>query len=375
MLTRRAYIPTLDGWRAVAILLVIGAHSVQSLLRTGTRLGVLLAQCFAHISLGVDIFFALSGYLICTILLRESQRAGRVNLRNFYVRRAFRILPPILVYLSALALLKLANVLPEIRFTDLLAVLFFVRNYFFGSVYTGHFWSLAVEEHFYLFVPWIVSRLKWGAAMTAALMIAAASITVRALEDHGAAAPGTMPMHFRTESRLDALMYGAVLALLLSRAPIREWFARYLSLGAVICLAIVTAVAVYLFTSQPIRRSVIAFVLPLFIAYTVLHPASPAGRFLELGWLRWLGRLSYSLYIWQELFLVHVGQPLGFLQQYPWNLVASILCAIASYYLIEKPMIRAGHRIAGSGNPVFPSSEAGTPIPSKSAPTVSVSLR
>ena len=375
MVSRRGYIPTLDGWRAIAILLVIGAHSVNALLSTRAFLGVALARCFSHISVGVDIFFALSGYLICTILLNEYKRTGSINLRNFYLRRAFRILPPMLVYLAGLAILRITNVLPEIRVFDLMAVVFFVRNYLIGSRYTGHFWSLAVEEHFYLFVPWMLARLKWSAAVAAALVIAAGSITIRALEYQSTMMSDAIPIHFRTESRLDALMYGAVLALLLHRAPIRAWFFKYFSWISVLVLAGASTVAMYVFSSQPIRRSVIALVLPLFVAYTVLNPESLAGRLLELRWLRWLGRLSYSLYIWQELFLVHVSQPLGFLQQYPWNLGASMLCAIASYYLVEKPMIRTGHRIAGSGHPAFPSGDDAPSTPSESAPEVSVATR
>jgi peptidoglycan/LPS O-acetylase OafA/YrhL len=352
---RVGYIPTLDGWRAIAISLVLGAHSIGALLATGTFAGNFLAMVFEHVSFGVDIFFALSGYLICTLLLNERERNGYLSLSKFYIRRAFRILPPILVYLLVLAILVQWKLLPTIPAWDFLAVLAFIRNYVGVSLYTGHFWSLAVEEHFYMFVPLLLSRLNWRGALTAATGLAVACGVVRAAEYRWLNA--ITPIHFRTESRLDALMYGAALAILLQRKEIRAWISRALSPISMLAVAGATSLALSTLASPAARRSVIALVLPLFVISTVLRPDSVAGRLLELNWVRWLGRLSYSLYIWQELFLVHDGEPLGFMQRYPGCLMMSLMSAVVSYYLIEKPAIRMGHRIAGGGNPTFPSSE------------------
>ena len=106
------YIPTLDGWRAIAILLVIGAHCCPALLRTGTAVGKGLAALFIHAGYGVDVFFAISGYLIGTLLLKEKSANGTISLGRFYTRRVFRILPPILVYLATIYTLHRFNVLP-----------------------------------------------------------------------------------------------------------------------------------------------------------------------------------------------------------------------------------------------------------------------
>jgi peptidoglycan/LPS O-acetylase OafA/YrhL len=103
--TQRGYIATLDGWRAIAIGLVISSHSIPMLQNNGSRPALLLATLFEHQGYGVDIFFALSGFLITTLLLRERSRTGSISLKRFYVRRFFRIIPPIVCYLASFYIL------------------------------------------------------------------------------------------------------------------------------------------------------------------------------------------------------------------------------------------------------------------------------
>jgi peptidoglycan/LPS O-acetylase OafA/YrhL len=343
---KSSYIPTLDGWRAIAVSLVIGAHCYTMLLNSHTRAGALAARFLSHAGYGVDIFFALSGYLICTLLLQEKARTGTISLGRFYTRRIFRILPPILVYLATLFILAQCNLLPRIPAVDFLRVLFFARNYFQGSWYTGHFWSLAVEEHFYLVAPLFFLVLPWKRALQIALVLVLACIGIRWFEFFHSTVEGLL--QFRTENRFDALLWGGILALLLHRPAIRQRIAIRLT-GPVAILAGISAVFLLnLFSSQPSRRTVVASIMPLLIAYTVLHAESLFGRLLELSFLRWIGRLSYSLYIWQMLFLPDGTRPLGQLQSFPLALIFPLLCAVASYYCVEKPMIRLGHKLASS---------------------------
>src|SRR5262249_8893736 len=100
---------------------------------------------------GVDVFFAVSGFLICSRLIREREKSGRTDLKAFYVRRAFRILPPFLVYLGVIAVLAAAGLI-AVEGREFVASLLFVRNYIGPETghgwYTGHLWSLSVEEHY-----------------------------------------------------------------------------------------------------------------------------------------------------------------------------------------------------------------------------------
>src|SRR5579864_573540 len=146
------YLSTLDGWRAIAIFSVMLCHDQLY------TLGPLSTAWFqTHGQLGVDVFFAISGILICSRLLTEEESQGFISRRNLYIRRAFRILSPAAVFLATLLLLKATVHLP-VELPEVLSSLFFLRNYTSTFThlqttypyYTSHFWSLAVEEHFYL---------------------------------------------------------------------------------------------------------------------------------------------------------------------------------------------------------------------------------
>jgi peptidoglycan/LPS O-acetylase OafA/YrhL len=159
---------------------------------------------------------------------------------------------------------------------------------------------------------------------------------------------GGFNLQFRTENRFDALLWGGILALLLHQPVIRQSIAARLT-GVVASLSAMSAVLLLnLFSSQPSRRTIVAFIMPLLIAYTVVHPESRFGKLLELKPLRWIGRLSYSLYIWQMLFLPEGARPLRGLQAFPLALVFTLITAVVSYYLVEKPLIRIGHKLASS---------------------------
>jgi peptidoglycan/LPS O-acetylase OafA/YrhL len=148
----RGYLPTLDGWRALAILAVILHH--DSLHRLGWLSTGWIRE---HGERGVQLFFALSGILICTRLLEEEQIRGRIDIRGFYIRRICRIQPAAWAYLAVVGLLMLFGVIAREPKGILYSVLL-VRNIFplqptYEGWYTAHYWSLSVEEHFYLLLP------------------------------------------------------------------------------------------------------------------------------------------------------------------------------------------------------------------------------
>ncbi len=342
-----SYIPTLDGWRAIAVSLVIGAHSYTMLMNNGTGTARSLASLLSHSGYGVDIFFCLSGYLICTLLLSERRRTGTLSLSRFYFRRAFRILPPILLYSAVLLFLSSVEILPHIEISEILGTLFFYRNYATGGWYTGHFWSLAVEEQFYAVIPLFLLIVDKRWVVHSVLALIALCIGIRSYEYAHGWFVGSL-LQFRTENRFDALLWGCLLALAMQSSVTRAWMERLLTNWMFLPLIAVVVILLLLFDSQPCRRTIVAAFMPLLIASTVLHEDSIVSRILNLPVLRWIGRLSYSLYIWQMLFLVPYDRPLGVLQGFPLNLVCPLVCASLSYYLLERPMIKLGHVLAGS---------------------------
>ncbi len=336
---RSGYIATLDGWRAIAVLLVIGAHASRLMRETHTAIGARAASFFEHAGFGVDIFFALSGFLICSLLLREKQR-GPIDLWAFYRRRFFRIIPAMAAYLGAVVVLGLLGYL-TISEGEVAAVLLFCRNYVSGSWYTGHFWSLAVEEHFYIVVPLVLAFCSRERAMKVALGAAVFCAMVRVFE--WKLAPG-VEVEFRTEARFDTLMYGAVMAIGLNVPAWRARIERWLTLRTAAVIFGVALVLLVAFPAMPVRRTVVALALPLLVAYTVLTPTGLVGRMLEAGWLRFIGRLSYSLYLWQMLFFAPRNE-LGWLQTALGAILSTLACAVASYYLVEQPAIAFGRRL------------------------------
>ena len=337
-----AHIPTLDGLRAIAILLVIASHlTIRHELPWVIQLG----------HPGVLIFFALSGFLITNRLLQERHRTGAVSLRDFYLRRMFRILPPAVTYLAIVAILNLAGVIvcswPAIR-----AALLFYTNYVtFGDAgwWVGHFWSLSVEEHFYLFWPLIL--ITFGVARgwrTAALMALTVCIW-RPIDNHFDfvahlfRAPYLAGTIYRTDLIADALLWGCCLAFFL-KGPLRRVDGAHVvsTLAAVIA----GAALVYLSVLEVKHVTPLLHVLPtLLLAAVIAVPTAPIGRFLETKPMRLIGKLSYSIYIWQQLFTGGDAVPPSI------ALPAILACAYLSYRFIEQPSIRFGKRFINSLRP------------------------
>ena len=351
--TLKGYIPTLDGWRAVAILAVIGSHAGHSYSEASGRESFF--DRIASGTHGVNLFFAISGLLITSRLLEEWDTSGRVSLKRFYTRRAFRILPPALLYLGVVALLGALGLLPVI-WNEFVAATLFFRNYLppilgpnGAGFFTSHYWSLGVEEHFYLFWPALLLLAGRKRALPVAIVIAVLVAVWRHFEAwreimlYNAIQP---TYYARSDTRIDSIMWGVVAALALSRPEVRAFVERYLSTIVYLAFVALYGAIVYRYGTRPTFWE--ASIVPVLIVGTVLRPRGVLSRVLENPVLRWIGRLSYSLYLWEFFFVYYPGVPstLGVWQTFPVNLIATVVCASASYYLVERPLIRVGHRLA-----------------------------
>jgi peptidoglycan/LPS O-acetylase OafA/YrhL len=331
----------LDGWRAVAIALVLVHHAVQGFYPTQDSYGGDITRFGAF---GVDIFFGLSGLLITRLLLEEWNTTGGFHLKQFYVRRAFRILPPVFVFLAVYTAAGLSK-----STTEVVSSLLFFRNYVpsrltgFG---TGHLWSLAVEEHFYLIWPGLLALLGPRRSRRTAAWLALGFGLWRMIESQ-LATPlfPEMPAHFRTDLRLDALLWGCLFAFLLDGKSEWEKFARQTRWPYWLAAVSIAICCVRYYS--PLTSVGVAMLIPAILAGTLVHPQWWISRALGWGPLAWLGRISYSLYLWQELFLTPGWEPASqWWRHWPWNLLAAFAAATLSYYLVEKPLIRIGRRLA-----------------------------
>ncbi|MGD0824386.1 MAG: acyltransferase [Terriglobales bacterium] len=309
-------IPSLDGLRAISISLVCVGHL--------THAGPVPKFLGPYSLTGVRVFFVISGYLITSILLHEHSETSTIDLRQFYIRRAYRILPAAAVFM----LFALVVYWHELRWYDLGAMLLYLMNFDPERPWmVSHLWSLSVEEQFYFLWPSVLR--KWYrhriailvGVMVFAPIYSAACFHFR-IVDGGY---GTFP------AVADNLAIGCLLAILSSRIPrIPGWAALLMLLAVILIPSFVpntkTRTLVDLFVLNPI--------LHCSIAGLVLHVIQSPYRFLNVAPVMWLGRISYSLYLWQE--------PFFFAQTRPsvYKMLLGVGLACLSYYLVEQPVLR-----------------------------------
>ena len=385
---KSGYLPSLDGWRALAILGVLMTHDYPS--RSGW-FGNL--QGFG--GYGVYLFFAISGILICTRILEEEAAVGRFRLGSFYIRRLFRIQPAAVTYLAVIGLLTIAGCIHERwHFWD--GALFLYANYLYhasdqtgGSAFTGHFWTLSVEEHFYIVLSLVLFGFRRHRIKIFAGLIVLIWFLQHTARAHGLYVNGISSR--RTPWVILYLLIPSFFALLLRLPGIRvlvdrflEPWVAYLLTASLILLDRIRVHPVEFWSLRGVledQQPYLFLGFSLWVIATMLHRHSWSTRLLELPPMRFAGRLSYSIYLWHVLFFLsanpvsHVSwPPLVFLAQRPWRYIASLACAMASYYLIEKPLIRVGHRLGPPVSPGHRDLEAepteASPIPVLPAPAM-----
>ncbi|MDB4953255.1 MAG: acyltransferase family protein, partial [Myxococcales bacterium] len=375
-------IATLDGMRAVSIALVLAAHA------SGT--GVIPMSAFAHLfgDLGVRTFFLISGFLITTLLLRERANTGRISLRDFYIRRVFRIFPAFYSYLALVVVVGLFA-----------CVALNLRDVAFAATYTmnfhgerswpvGHLWSLAVEEQFYLIWPLAVIALGLVRASSFAIIAVAAAPMIRValwylFPQYRALADQAFPCVF------DTLAMGCLLAI--ARSRLESWRPYRILLHAtwfwiVPLVCVLTLIATRPWFQLGIGMTVANIGIAMAVHRCVSRPHSIAGRVLEHPILIQIGTLSYSLYLWQQPFLDRHSH--AWFTAFPINIGLAAAAAVLCHRLIEQPMLRVSSRYRASYrqgerrvvDPVttFPSTfheGAGrppvmSPMPEKMTPTV-----
>lgn len=346
--SRTGYLPSLDGWRAVAILSVIAVHD-----RPYIVFGHSLRLLQNYGSLGVVLFFAISGILIPWRILEEETLTGRFYLKLFYIRRLFRIQPAAIAYLVVIAALALVGVL-RISWMHWTGALLMYENFLYRDdlanwtygYFTGHFWTLAVEEHFYLLISLALFFFRRHRLRNFAIALVVLKAVQFVLQHH---TPD--PLLRRTYWQAQVLLWPTTVAIALRSPAIRAWAERWLTPAAIFAVTAALGAVAY-HRSPNWLLNVLEYAFTLWIAATMLHPRSVSTRLLEWRPLRFVGRISYSLYLWHVVFFsadslapVH-SRVLAFLSGPHVKYVSALAAALASYYLLEKPFIRLGHSLA-----------------------------
>jgi peptidoglycan/LPS O-acetylase OafA/YrhL len=351
------YQPSLDGLRGVSILAVMAYHI--GLIRGGF--------------LGVDIFFVLSGFLITALLTNEWTRSGRISFGKFYMRRALRLLPALilLVIVCDFVMVTIARLYwqPE-AFVPVvfgmayaaLAALFYVANWVMISGQTlwilGHTWSLSIEEQFYLLWPLcLLALLRWirrrGLILTLLVSGIAASLLVR-VSLVRAQAPVTR-LFFGLDTRFDELLVGCIVGVLASWSllPTAQRARRILSASAAVGAAVLAVLLWRAGWKEPVMMqgglTVAAASAGVLIADILARPSGWLARALGRQPLVGIGRISYGLYLWHFPIvygcgaLAVDGAPPD-LQRAALAIGLTFLVAAASFRWVERPMLRLKRR-------------------------------
>ncbi|MGD9571465.1 MAG: acyltransferase family protein [Thermoleophilia bacterium] len=360
--SRLPYMPGVDGLRALAVLAVVGYHAGASWLPGGF--------------LGVDVFLVISGFLITSLLLSERASTGRIDLRRFWVRRARRLLPAVVVMIAVVLAAMLVLHPGEVGGLRgaVVSSLLYVGNWYQIAVEQSYFeqfarpsvlqhlWSLAVEEQFYLLWPPIMAACIAVLGRRRLLIGVLAGILASTVAAAVLWAPGTDPsrIYYGTDTRAAGLLAGVALAFLwpaarLARAARRSAPPALDGIGLaalallLLLLGTVGEMGRFLYQGGFLVTAIVSAVL----LAVVCHPASRLGRALAWAPLVWIGVRSYGIYLWHwpVLMLTRPGRDVPFdgPALVALQLGLTVALAWASYRWVETPIRRDGFGVVWTG--------------------------
>jgi len=349
---RTGRIPNLDGIRGLAFLIVIGSHAGLPRIVPG--------------SVALSAFFMISGYLTTTLFLREIDRTGGLDFGGFYRRRALRLLPPMYITLAVAAILAAVDLTPgTVRFWPVLSQLFCVNNYYMIFVDPTHagmpegtsiYWYVAIQEQFYLVFPFLLlfltRRLSRNSIAILFFALCLAALAWRAILVGLMGVDNPFRTFTGTDTRFDALLYGAILAVAINPAgpaarPVAP-AAKYFLLLCGAAILFVSAAADLVLSGrtgflwrETLRYTLQSLALAPVIYFAVADAANPVFRWLEWRPVKLLGTLSYTLYLVHYVFLYLVATLIPGIGIYPKAIVAFIISFIYAYAMhqwVEKPI-------------------------------------
>ena len=352
--TRLPYIPGLDGLRALAVIAVIAYHSEIESVPGGF--------------LGVEIFFVISGYLITALLLEEFNSNQRIDLKQFWARRARRLLPALFLYVAgsiALAYSMAEDVIPTKG--EIISTLGYVYNWFgiFQEIsYTDaferknffhHLWSLAVEEQFYLLWPVLVLYLQKYLSKRVTTILISLGIATSTVLMWVMYQPFEDPLrlYYGTDTRASALLIGALLAYMW-----RPWNAQDTKLyalakkilfpvgfGAVVVLIWANMYYTLLMPdSEQLFRGgfLLTSIITAIVLASIVTPGSKLSNVLGFAPLVWIGKRSYGLYLWHwpvfQLTRERVDVDINGWELFAVRMFVTLILVEISYQYIERPI-------------------------------------
>lgn len=334
----REYIPSLDGLRAFSILLVIFSHfGLEHIVPGG---------------FGVTVFFFISGLIITRLLLKEYLMNGSIALAQFYIRRFLRLGPALLVYIGIASAFVFFSI-NRIEIAELLSALFYSGNYY--NIYVGYskpypyliLWSLAVEEHYYIFYP-LLTFIIFKDYKKALILLGLLVLTVliwRIYLVYGLHVKEDRT-YMGSDTRIDSIIYGAILAILLAMDK-KEKLVTLFSNNFVMVGATLLLLSTFIFRDEFFREttrySMQGIALTILICSLVFSAKLKKLRWVfETRALIYVGKLSYSLYLyhWLGKMVADWMRPTTTLSWVGIATAIAVAGAVLSYHVVERRMIR-----------------------------------
>lgn len=324
-------IPSLDGSRTVSIALVILSHSLHASGIEDHNLG----------SLGVRVFFVISGFLITGLLIDELTNTSTISLGKFYFRRTLRIFPPYYFYLFSIIFVSLILESPIALIQSFLPAFTYTSNYIDPQRWDlGHSWSLSVEEQFYLLYPGVLLLLGKNRTILLLCLIIVISPIIRVIDFKIFGEARWVGMGFH--SNADALSVGCLLAYFRVRLQSDSCY-LYILKSKYLLIALPLIFILNDQSDHPIIYSFSSAAVNLLIALCLdcavtNNRGNALGNFLNSSPMVSLGLMSYSIYLWQQLFLN--PENVYWFNAFPLNFLGIALCSSFSYFIVEKYSLR-----------------------------------
>jgi peptidoglycan/LPS O-acetylase OafA/YrhL len=344
-------LPSLDGFRALAITAVLIQHSCG---KPGWP-AQLNTRLFGAVGgVGVRLFFVISGFLITYLMLREFAVRGSFSLRDFYLRRALRIFPIYFLYVAIVGIAAALGVV-EVEPLDWLKAITFTVDFGGAGPLLGHLWSLGVEEKFYLLWPPIAAAIglqNTRRLVMALLLVMIACPVLRVYEDHYCSSPllnAVLFSHHSFFTIADGLAIGCLAGIAWSRRrkAVYDGCSRFFWSLCIVGLCLVIAPLCFWTVSalaalRPLQDTLQCCGFAILVLTGVSCPDRSISRALNFGVMSSVGVISYSLYMWMPLFEIPTGDRASFLPWpygFPHWIIALCVVATISYRCIEQPVL------------------------------------
>lgn len=373
-------IPSLDGLRAISILLVLFDHGAPSLPDYISESYLYLI--FSNSALGVRIFFVISGYLITRLLLNEIDKHGDMSLKRFYVKRVLRIFPVFYLYVLVIILLQVF-VGDVFYWRDIAIAGLFLWNmhalitggsrpqgggtadgmrnpHADGWYLMGHFWTLAMEEQFYLIWPFVMKKVKNRKTLIKICLWIVLLMPIIRIVVYMTVPTVRGQINNMLFTAGDSIMLGCMVALL-EKSKYWDKLFKFLTDNKVVLLSVL-----YIFILDPMLHQQFKGSYELVVGISLtnigivsliiwsINKQSLWHSFLNIRAVATVGVLSYSIYIWQQLFMfvqvkwmyLNIGDTKFYLNKFPQNIILVIIVSCISYYLYEKQFLKLKDRLS-----------------------------